>query len=211
MSGRANPPWWRSPLVRIDAAGASVLLLASGLAYAFGINPYLRRSEGVAVLRAELEQTRESIDSARAALKASEEKRAGLEGRRSSAPLVLSPVSQLNERMTRLAEIARSPVARLKLQETVASVPKPEARYTTVPVRLSGSGSYVGFSGFLSQLHEQFRDMRVTSMKIADNPGAPGSPAVFSVELVWYAAPRSAESRAARDGERDRAGASAEK
>ncbi|MGH7130762.1 MAG: hypothetical protein ACREJO_02320 [Phycisphaerales bacterium] len=205
---RLKDQWWQSPLFRVDAAGVSVLLLASGLAYALAVYPYVQRSERAEALRLELEQARDSMEKARESQKAADLRLAELLGKKSAAPLVLEPVSRLNDRMTRLAELARSPAAGLKLQETAASAPNADVRCTTVPLKLTGSGTYVGVSAFLAQLHQEFRDLRVMSLKVSGNPGKDDVTAVFSVELVWYAAP---EVRADIDSGKDRAGVSAEK
>ncbi len=66
-----------------------------------------------------------------------------------------------------------------------------DSRYATLPIRLSGTGSYRDCVLFLHNLREQLRDTGVSTLSLSGNPEAPAAPATFQFELLWYASPPS--------------------
>jgi Tfp pilus assembly protein PilO len=76
----------------------------------------------------------------------------------------------------------------LTLDEVTPSAPEPGELYRTVPIRLSGKGSFTASALFLHLLRTNLRDTTVRSMNLVGDPtGEVASTFVF--ELVWYAAP----------------------
>jgi hypothetical protein len=214
-----------SPMV-IDAAGASAVLLSAAVAWFVWVAPTGAAEEGLRAARAEavalgneLGQTNASLRAARARLE-SERKKAA------TGSFKLAPASQRNVRVAQLVELAQSglsgtergevkvgapegqalppgqasPVgqAGLKLDEITPAPMTPAGRFTKVPIRLAGSGTFDATIGFLRALHTRFPDTAVRGFRLFMPPDAdPSRQSVsappprpgFSFDLVWYAAP----------------------
>ena len=64
------------------------------------------------------------------------------------------------------------------------------AHYQTVPIRISGSGSYPGCARFLHELRTRFPDTSCKSFELTNpNPVRDHNVGNFKFELTWYTAP----------------------
>jgi Tfp pilus assembly protein PilO len=94
----------------------------------------------------------------------------------------LEPVRRLNARLRLIGEVAEASAVRII--EVLPGEPKPLGRTVQVPIRVSGRGSYIQFSGFLSALHSRMPDLGIERLRIeADRTGSASD--TFSVQLVW--------------------------
>ena len=59
-------------------------------------------------------------------------------------------------------------------------------QFQTIPINVSGTGSYSDCAAFLHEVHDRLHDVRVTTFELSGNPSSPGQ---FQFDLVWYAAP----------------------
>ena len=101
--------------------------------------------------------------------------------------LSLQGVKHLNRR---LALIVDSAVASdIVLNETRSGTITDGQMYQTVPISLTGTGTYPGFAAYLRRLHERLPDTCVVSFELSGNPGREDTPGRFRYDLLWYAAP----------------------
>ncbi len=93
----------------------------------------------------------------------------------------------LNNRLARVAALATG--RGLDIADIRPGAASFGSHCTTVPISLTGSGSFDNCVRYLHQLREQFRDTAVISVKLNGNPEDALAPASFQLELRWYADP----------------------
>ena len=171
----------------IDAVGAGICAVLSGIAVLVVVIPVVRKQSDQAALRADVAQQRqlaarfdESERVLRRELEAVQEELA-------SSQLRLQPTMYLNTRMAFIVEVAAA--SGIVIDETRSGTVKVGSRYQTVPIHLSGTGSYSDSASFLHQLHLTLPDTGVVGLELSGKPGQPETPATFRFDLIWYAAP----------------------
>lgn len=103
-----------------------------------------------------------------------------------SEHIALRPRSALNEVLAELTDEAQRAslrVDQLQPRDAVAG-----EFFDTVPLTLTGRGSYPGTVRFLHQLHEQHTDLLVRGLTITREDRAGSEDGVFSLDLAWHAA-----------------------
>ncbi len=168
----------------IGAGGFAVLSVIAALAV---VNPVLTARAERASLRSELERRQLQLADL-------EQARRDVQGRLDATRqelgdgrLQLESSGRLNRRMARLVELAAT--SGLDIHEMRPGTPVTGDRYDTVPIMLSGQGSYPQCAGFLHLVHETLPDTGVTDLDLSGNPTHPELGARFRFDVVWYAAP----------------------
>jgi Tfp pilus assembly protein PilO len=177
-------PW------HVDLAGGCAAALLAAVAYFGVIGPTLdqrvRRAAQADELREETEKGREL----QRALRASEARLAAVERATASPKFRLEPASRVNERLSRLTELATA--AGVQVDTIEPAKEQAATMYTRVPIRLSGRGKYGDVVRFLVALRRQVPDNAVDEMTLVAQP-SPSSPvATFTLGLAWHAAPPAA-------------------
>jgi Tfp pilus assembly protein PilO len=110
-----------------------------------------------------------------------------------AAPLQLSSVEALNQRLADLAQLANR--CMLHTEQLTPDEAVKTARFVTVPVRMSGHGSYRNCAMFIHCLHQQLPDVDVRAFKLTGTPNDPATDGNFEFQLGWIATERGAESQ----------------
>ncbi len=91
--------------------------------------------------------------------------------------------------LDRLSELSRSAAKMgLTLDETKPGAPSPRERFTVVPIHLSGKGAFPGIAAFLHDLRSTCPDTGVVAFNLRGEPEQTDKPAMFVLDLAWYAA-----------------------
>ncbi len=149
--------------------------------------PVIRTQLDQASLRAELLGYQDRLTELDRAERVLENKRHRIEQDLADDRLSLQGIGHLNRR---LALIVDSAVASdIVLNETRSGTITAGQMYQTVPISLTGTGSYPGFAAYLRRLHERLPDTCVVSFELSGRPGREDTPGRFRYDLLWYAAP----------------------
>lgn len=110
--------------------------------------------------------------------------------------VTLEPASGVNTRLVGLAALAdRCGVSITMLTHQKA---QPQKHAVVVPIKIGGSGSYVGVTRFVRALHDQYRDTAVVGLSILGAPSETPKDAAYTLDLAWYAAPEGSAGRPAQ-------------
>ncbi|MBL9031533.1 MAG: hypothetical protein JNM80_07470 [Phycisphaerae bacterium] len=177
MSGTRGPMW------RIDVAGAAVCALVLSGWYGLGVRPLASADAARASVVEEIAAREERSEAVARTARTVEAQADAVRGKQ---PVRLVPVEQMNRRVASLNEAASR--GSLRLDELKPGSPTPGVRHSSVPIVLSGSGTYAAAAAFLHQLRTEFPDVGVSGFELrADAADARSARFVFN--LVWYAAP----------------------
>ncbi len=181
------------------AGGVVALLLLVGASVA-GVRPLLAHRAAAQELSAAMTDARNRSDAARAQLGTVRERAASLKRELAENAVSLRPASALNEQLGTVTALAQR--VGLRVQQVSPGKATVGTRSTTVPVRVTGSGTYPAVASFLAALHEGEATTAVAGVSIRSEGGAQGplntvdgsSPgAAFTLDLVWYALPAKAD------------------
>jgi len=174
---------WRAYAV---AAGACGLMTAG--AWLFGVDPALAKRDAAAADQTELTDRRQKAKSLADNLATARRQLADTTREVDALPLRLEPAAAVNARLARLAHVAGE--TGLGVDEIQPGPPVDGPFYQTVPIRVSGTGTYPTCAAFLHQLRRQFPDTAVKSFDcINPSPARDRPQATYRLELVWYTAP----------------------
>jgi Tfp pilus assembly protein PilO len=180
-NGNKFRPW------RIYFGGAVVCAALSAGAYGVGVRPAtLRHAEQVAK-QTELRAARQKANNLAGQLNTARGELARVNDAIANLPLRLEPVTQINQRLARLTDLADSirPV-KMTIDEMRPGVISEGRDYKTVPIYIAGNGTYPACATFLHGLRKDFPDMAVLSFNTTGNNSTPD--ATFNFELAWHAA-----------------------
>ena len=171
---------------QIDTAGILACVILAMLGYFFGIHPLLRQQESLHArqsrLDAQNDQARELTD----ALGKLKGKLSFVRQALASSPVRLESDYRLNPRIAAIAELVSD--CGMRINEIRPGVLKSEQRFKTMPISVSGSGSYPGCILLLKRLKQAFPDTAIESFKILSNTSDPRAGAQYQVDLLWYVA-----------------------
>jgi hypothetical protein len=179
-------PGIMSPMRNIDVIGFAACAGLTLLGFLGIIQPISRMRGEVATLRTQLaiaERDTEAVGESRTRL-SGQLTRVKIE--LDASPVHLKSVDQLNRRLAHLVDLAAE--SHVLLDETRAGDTKHGDRYETVPIAVSGSGTYPDCAVFLHRIHEELPDIEVLGFDLSGNPGSPRPNTQFQFELAWYAA-----------------------
>ena len=171
----------------IHAIGAGCCLAITVAGYLLVAMPVIQTKLEQAALRAELRGHQQKLAELDRDERALENKRHRIDQDLAHDQLSLQGTGHLNRR---LALIVDSAVASdIVLNETRSGTITAGQMYQTVPISLTGTGSYPGFAAYLRRLHERLPDTCVVSFELSGSPGRQDTPGRFHYDLLWYAAP----------------------
>jgi Tfp pilus assembly protein PilO len=174
--------WWR-----LDACGLAGILLLTLLAYFAILRPLGNDRAELGALRTETEEAQSRLVAIESAASRRSDDLARTEQMLNASRVNLQTVDQLNRRLAVIVEEASG--SGLSIHESVAGDARSGKRHETVPVDLSGKGSYESCAEFLHRVYENLPDVEVLSIELTGRPGTRGAHASFRFELAWYAAP----------------------
>lgn len=170
-----------------QTVGAAVAVCAAVTAggYCLGVSPAIEhlaehqaKLDDLADRRAKASALRADLSAARRRLEQTNRAVADL-------PLRLEPAAALNGRLHRLAEAATA--AGVSLNEMQPQPPIDGAHYQTVPVKVSGGGTYPACAAFLHVLRTDFPDTAVRTIEASNPaPGRDGNAVAFRLDLAWH-------------------------
>jgi Tfp pilus assembly protein PilO len=173
---------------RLDAAGAAIAVAMTAAFYTLGVEPLRSARAANDAARQGVAAAQSTLDRARTELRDLERRLAEVRRAMAAAPLRLESTARMN---TRVAEFNTLASARgLELDEVRPGAPSAGPWFTEVPIRIAGSGPYASCLFFLHALAVQFPDTGVASIELRGDPTTDDTPAIFTFDLVWYAAPR---------------------
>ncbi len=175
-----------SPTFRVDAAGVAMALTLtcacaaalcwpmvlarggteSGPDIALALESQARAEEAM------LRQSREALESLQ---------------ERAAQSVTLQPAGQINSRLVAIAEIADRCGVTVTL--LTPQKPRPHAKAVVIPIKVGGTGNYLGITRFVGALHDSLRDTAVVSMTLGGQGPDRTQPASYTLDLAWYAAP----------------------
>jgi Tfp pilus assembly protein PilO len=104
--------------------------------------------------------------------------------------LILQPSSQQNQKLGQLMDLAAANL--LDVDAIQPGALTAAAHCGTVPIRISGRGSYLSCFRFLKNMREKLPDCSVSAIELAGQPGPVPATGSFAVELKWFTAPAEA-------------------
>jgi len=191
--GNEQSPWGAgqgrgagSGLWRTDSAGV-VIALALTAAVGFGVlRPiFIQRAQG-STARSDLGTQLAKVEVLRGQKRDLETRLAQARQDMAAQPVHPEPLDRLNQRLARLAQLAAA--EGLAFEQVSPSPAVNGLRYTAVPIKTSGRGSFKSCVGFLASLKSHCPDTTVVGLRASANPDEPETAASFSFDLVWYAA-----------------------
>lgn len=101
--------------------------------------------------------------------------------------VTLEPASRVNTRLVGLAALADRCGVSITMLTHQKALPQKNA--VIVPIKIGGSGSYVGVTRFVRALHDQYRDTAVVGLSMIGAPSEAPKDGTYTLDLAWYAAP----------------------
>jgi len=184
-AGQHHVPRWSE----IDGGGIVAIIVLSAIFYFAALDPVMQRREAAeAQQRMLVAQAQKAADAA-IALHTAQDRLAEVQQAIAQSPQKLEPLRALNNR---LAGITAAATARqLDIADIRPGAATAGAHYTTVPIAISGSGSFANCVRYLHDLHRSFGDTAVIGVRLMSNgQDAPATSATltFHLDLRWYAA-----------------------
>jgi Tfp pilus assembly protein PilO len=184
----------------IDGAGFVAVVVMTMIFYFAALKPVLDARAIADAQRVELNAQEERASQAAASLQTARQRFEVIRKAIADNPLKLEPLRALNNRLARITAAATA--RGLEIADIRPSAAVSGTHYMTVPIALNGSGTFRATVGYLHDLHEQFGDIAVTSVKLAaaNAQEVQGGGITFQLELLWHAS--SDQPGAAAAGER---------
>lgn len=179
---RTTPSSVKFPV--IHAGGVGAIIVVTAIAYGVGIAPAQRSRDAAVAERQTLAERTQELSELEAQAREAAGRVRELKGKLAESKVRLESASQINSQVGRLTALAEA--ASLRIFEVTPGESRKGARYSQVPIRLTGESNYAAFTTFVESLHHEFPDVEVSSFKIAGHPDSPSAPAQFALELAWY-------------------------
>jgi len=171
---------------RIDAAGLAVCLVISIAFYALGVAPLIQRSADIQdSIEEQQRQEQVKIDLARSHNQL-KQRLGQAQKELNEAAIQLQPISRLNEYLAQLTNLATK--SGLSLYEIKSSKPVTLKHYRSIPIRLSGTGTYQDSVSFLHSLNREFPDIRVSALNLSVSAYSEKPEPKVNMSLVWHTA-----------------------
>ncbi|MCC6661163.1 MAG: type 4a pilus biogenesis protein PilO [Phycisphaerales bacterium] len=174
-------------IAQVDALGAAALAAMTAAVYVFGARP---------LLSARAEASRQAATVAAREQEASDMSRrlAGTSARLqrvtqelTDGTLTLEGIEQTNKRVAELTR--RATGDRLEINEIKPGAPQSDARFIRVPIRITGSGTFLSCALFMHHLRENFRDTGLAAFDLTGDASSSTDSIRFTFDLIWYTAP----------------------
>ncbi len=177
---------WK-PVWKVDSAGAGAIALLAIVWWALGVNPLVEARAARDRARDELTNRREELRTLEEQVQTTEARVARLRQELAARDVRLGHAADVNGRVDTLTRLALD--AGLRLDAIKPGEPAPGPKYTAVPIRISGVGTYQTAANFLRAMHERFPDVGVASFDLRAKPEPPVTKATFSFDLLWFTQP----------------------
>ena len=174
--------WWP-----IDLAAVVVCLTITLIVYLIFVSPLVRRSAEQAKQRRELREQHQTLYEQTNNLVKLTDQLAALQAAFDASKLQLKHPERINRHLADLTDLAR--ICRIQINQTEPGRSIRGPRFGTVPITLTGMGSYRDCTSFLHELHERFEDTGVHAFELASNTDQVSKAARFTCELIWFTAP----------------------
>jgi Tfp pilus assembly protein PilO len=182
-----------SPGRKMDAAGLAVCALLTLAGYVVGFQPVYQAHRERTARQRELADSRAKVNDTGDALAQLKRELTQTQRAVADSPLRLQAVSQINQRLAGLTELAAR--AGLAMDQVQPGPPVHGKRFDTVPIHIIGSGTFPTCAKFIHLLHSEHHDTGVRSFSLSGHPASPDAPATFQCDLSWYAAPQAARKK----------------
>jgi Tfp pilus assembly protein PilO len=190
LSADAKAPRRSGSLLIIHLAGVATCLLMAGAWHTLTLAPLKEARESRQALWDALQPRLEKAASLEQHVRAQQRTLAAVGEQIASGDLQLRSVDYINQRIADITAAAGA--FKLRLEEVRPGTPAAMQWFMNVPIRLSGSGEYPDLGSFLHALPAAFPDVAVVGFQVRGEPEAIDKTPRFELNLVWYAAPRSA-------------------
>ena len=185
----ASPKWTAS---QMDITAAALCVGMSLLAYFVGLAPIVEHRdrritqwEQWVERRRELSRLSHTVLVLKRHLSATREELARCQVKLESADHINSHVAQL----TGLLSECELQVDALQPGRALAG-----SQYYLIPIALQGRGGFVQSLSFLHRLGMTLRDIGAVQFSLSGDPSKPAERGAFTIDLLWYTAPRSGPS-----------------
>lgn len=171
---------------QLDALGVAACAAVAAVWYFAGFVPL---AESRAESRAAAEQASaktEELDHLQKMGRGHQDSLKRTKAARESMAVKLESPEQLLNRVSLLSKAAAE--AGLVLDEIKPGTVTLHERFSTVPIRMSGTGGYAAAAGFLHGLRSEFPDLGVVGMDLRGEPEQMDKPPKLVFNLVWFAA-----------------------
>lgn len=170
---------------QIDAVGvAACVALTLGLVLG-GFRPMARRQEESRAQQEQLGEERTQLAKMNAALAASQRQLEDVQRVLARCRLRLESTAGMNHRLAGISAFAAD--VGLKVNEIQPGQATPGTYYHTVPIHLTGNGTYRQCTVFLHRLREQFPDTSVLWVELMGSGAEPSGMGLFRIDLQWHA------------------------
>jgi len=177
---------WK-PVWKVDGGGLGAIAVLALVWWGLGVQPLMEA-------RASREREKDELIAKRDELRALEDQAQSTDARVArlkqeieGANVRLARSAEVNWRVDGLTQLALD--AGLRLDAIKPGEPVPGAKYTTVPIRISGLGTYQTSAAFLRAMHERFPDVGIASFDLRAKPEPPVTKATCTFDLVWFTQP----------------------
>lgn len=172
---------------QLDAAGAAVVCVGAALWYFAGYEPLSQARATREHMEQELHDHQDAAEKQMELLTMRESILAKVRAENSVSAVQLKPAERVNQQVSDLTGVAGD--AGLRVDEIRPASAMPAARFTMVPIKVSGAGEYAAVTEFLRLLRADFRDTGVIGFSLKMPTDATATGLKFEFNLVWYAAP----------------------
>jgi len=179
--GGLSLTWWH-----VDLAGVALCALLTFVGHGLIVQPISRERDRLVARRAELEQLEQQARLTVTSRTSLEEELDDVRERIEDSAVQLESVAHLNGRLARLLALAAD--SGMQVDETQSGDASDHEWHQTVPVRVSGRGSYTSCARFLHGLQARLPDVEVLAFNLVGTPAQRSQGARFRFELAWYAA-----------------------
>ena len=183
-----SPETWK-----VDGVGALILIALSAAGYLLGASPLLARHASVQEQQLELVAARGKSAEVQTSLARVQQQLAVAQGLLAASPLRLQPATILNQRLASVTGLAGQGGVGLDDVQPGKSVAGPQ--YDTLPIHVTGTGSFPAFTALVHRLRQEFPDTGISSFNISGTPQEADVGAKFSMDLLWYTAPLKAAAK----------------
>ncbi len=172
---------------KLHVSGVAAALALTALCYFAGVAPIKSRRAAECTGRDRLGAADRDAAAARAELAGARQHLDSLRRKIAASPLSLDRLDRMNARMADLNRLAGE--NGLEIDEIRPGSADAGPWFTRVPLRIAGNGPYRACMLFLHRLHREFPDMGAAALNVRGDPSTNDTPALFTFDLVWYAAP----------------------
>ncbi len=172
---------------RVDGGGVGVLAVLVLAWWGVGVQPLMEARAARARSIDELAAKREELRGLEEEARKGETKTANAKQELERSSFRLGKPGEINTRIDLITQLALS--AGLRVDAIKPSEPSPGTRYTSVPIKLSGVGTYQTSVGFLRALRDRYPDVGLMSFDLRSKPEQTATKAAYTFDLVWFTEP----------------------